>query len=102
MGEILFLSFDRDSLANHQRYSVRERGYYISRCVIPGNLLNTGTYVIGVSASIPNVAHLFFDPYAIQITVDVTGAVATQWAESRGGFLRPALDWNIECLQRHA
>ena len=95
--ELLFISFDRDELKHHQRYSVRKPGYYLSRCHIPPNLLNGGSFVIGISASVPNTCRFFWDPHAVSLTVDVTGGVATQWKETRGGYYRPALEWEIEC-----
>ncbi len=98
-GELLFQSFDRDDLARHERYIIRAPGYYVSRCHIPANLLNKGVFVVGISASASNIYRYFWDQYCVSFTVDETGGVATQWVEDRGGFFRPAPDWDIELLQ---
>ncbi len=96
--ELLFMSSDRDDIARHKWYSVREPGHYISRCHIPGNFLNTGSFVVEVSVTVPNVYRFFWDPSAIQLTVDERGAVGTQWGERRSGYFRPALQWDIDRL----
>jgi homopolymeric O-antigen transport system ATP-binding protein len=96
-GELLFISFDTDDLVRHQRHHNRNAGHYVSRCRIPANLLNNGTFVAGISASVPNAYHFFMDYSAVRFTMDTTGGVATQWAETRSGFFRPALEWEINC-----
>jgi lipopolysaccharide transport system ATP-binding protein len=98
LGELLFQSFDRDDLARHKRYAIRTPGYYVSRCLIPANVLNKGTFMVGISASVSQVQRFFWDQNSVNFTVDETGGVATQWVEDRGGFFRPALDWDIERL----
>jgi len=98
LGELLFMSFDRDDVAHHKRYAIRTPGYYVSRCHVPANLLNRGIFVVGISASVSKVCRYFWDQYCVNFTVDETGGVATQWTEDRGGFFRPAFDWDIEPL----
>jgi lipopolysaccharide transport system ATP-binding protein len=99
LGELLFQSFDRDDLARHERFIIRAPGYYVSRCHIPANLLNKGVFVVGISASASKIYKYFWDQYCVNFTVDESGGVATQWVEDRGGFFRPAPDWDIELLQ---
>jgi lipopolysaccharide transport system ATP-binding protein len=98
LGELLFTSSDRDDLARYERYLIRAPGRYVSRCHIPANLLNRGVFVVGISAAVPNVDRYFWDQYSVKFTVDGTGGVASQWAGDRGGFFRPALQWDLECL----
>jgi len=94
-GELLFVSCDVDDLANHERHHEREPGFYVSRCRIPGHLLNRGTYLVGISVSVPYVQNYFWDEHAVRFTVDETDSVGNQWAADRNGFFRPALDWEI-------
>jgi lipopolysaccharide transport system ATP-binding protein len=98
LGELLFISSDRDDLLRHERYLIRAPGYYVSRCRIPANLLNKGIYVVGISASVPNINRYFWDQHSVKFIVDSTDGVGCQWAEERGGFFCPALQWDIECL----
>ena len=95
-GEHVFTSFDTDTPEQYERFMVREPGEYISKCVIPANLLNNGRYIIGVNASAYRVKRYFQDENALIFTVDTTGAPGTQWPENRSGTIRPLLDWQIE------
>jgi lipopolysaccharide transport system ATP-binding protein len=95
-GEQIFSTFDTDSSDNFERFGVRPAGHYVSRCVIPADLLNEGRYVVGVNASSFRVRRFFQDEYALTFTVDGTGAPGMQWHEARLGPLRPRLEWQIE------
>ena len=95
-GDLLFMSFDIDDRTRHKHHPVREPGHYVSRCHIPANVLNKGVFMVGVSASVAKVRRFFFDQNSVHFTVNETGGVATQWSEDRGGFFRPALEWDIE------
>ena len=99
LGETLFISSDTDDPVRHKLYSTRRPGHYINRCHIPANLLNKGLFVVGVSATIPKVRRFFFDDQAVKFAIDETGGVGSNWIEERGGFFRPALDWDIEPLR---
>ena len=70
----------------------------MSRCHIPANVLNKGSFMVGISASVSKVQRFFFEQNSVNFTVDETGGVATQWTEDRGGFFRPALEWEIKPL----
>jgi lipopolysaccharide transport system ATP-binding protein len=96
MGEMLFISSDRDDPELYERHQLRPPGHYVSRCHIPANLLNRGSYVVGVSATSLHSGQLFADQYTLRFTVDVTDGVGTQWPWDRNGFFRPALRWDIE------
>jgi len=95
-GEYVFTSFDTDDPALFERFSVRQAGHYLSRAVIPANLLNEGRYLLAVNASAFRVKRYFQDEQALAFTVDGTGAPGKHWPEPRLGPLRPALDWKIE------
>ncbi|HEY3311120.1 MAG TPA: ABC transporter ATP-binding protein [Anaerolineales bacterium] len=99
-GEFVFTSFDVDEPALYEQHSVRQPGHYLSRCTIPGDLLNEGRYILGVNASSFGVKRYFMDENALGFTVDPSAAPGMQWAEQRQGPLRPRLEWKIETLDR--
>ncbi len=95
-GEHIFTSFDTDEPKKYERFATRPSGHFISRCEIPGDLLNDGRYVLGVNASSFRVRRYFQDEYALAFTVDATGAPGMHWLEPRLGPIRPRLDWQIQ------
>lgn len=95
-GEFIFTSFDVDDPEQFEKYSTRKEGHYISRCIIPADLLNEGRFVIGVNASIFKIKTYFHDEQALVFNVNGAGAPGTQWPEPRTGMVRPRLSWNIE------
>jgi lipopolysaccharide transport system ATP-binding protein len=99
-GESVFTSFDTDDPERFEKLTDRSAGRYISRCRIPVNMLNGGTFVLGVNASSFQIQSYFTDEHALTFTVDVTGAPGSQWAESRQGPIRPALDWEVVEAER--
>ncbi len=98
-GEYVFTSFDTDDPGLFERYGVRPAGHYVSRAVLPPDLLNEGRYVIGVNASSFGVRRYFMDENALSFNVDISGAPGTQWPEVRLGPIRPRLQWHIERLE---
>lgn len=97
-GEYVFTSFDVDDAQMYEKHSVRQTGTYVSRCTIPGDLLNEGRYIIGVNASTFGIKRYFMDENAISFSVDPSAAPGMQWAEQRNGPLRPRLNWTIETI----
>lgn len=98
-GEFVFTSFDTDDPGLFERYGVRPAGHYVSRAILPPDLLNEGRYTIGVNASSFGVRRYFMDENALSFNVDISGAPGTQWPEVRLGPIRPRLDWRIERLE---
>jgi lipopolysaccharide transport system ATP-binding protein len=94
-GEPVFTSFDTDDPGRYEQWLERSRGKLVSRCHIPANFLNGGTFVLGVNASTFQIRSFFTDEHALTFTIDPTGAPGTQWAEPRRGPVRPALDWEV-------
>ena len=94
-GEPVFVSFDTDDPHRYERLTDRGSGRYVSRCRLPGNFLNGGTYVLGVNASTFQIRSYFTDEYALTFSVDPTGAPGTHWSETRRGPVRPALEWEV-------
>jgi lipopolysaccharide transport system ATP-binding protein len=95
-GEYVFTSFDVDDAALYEKHSTRQAGHYLSRCVVPADLLNEGRYILGMNASSFGVKRYFMDENALAFNIDPAGAPGMQWAEPRQGPLRPRLDWVIE------
>ena len=95
-GEFVFTTFDTDDLDTYDEFAIRDAGTYISRCMIPKDLLNEGRYVIGINASTYRVKRYFQDERALVFSVDGIGAPGKQWPEPRMGLIRPRLDWQIE------
>jgi lipopolysaccharide transport system ATP-binding protein len=95
-GEYIFTSFDTDDPAMFERFATRPAGHFTSRCIIPGNYLNEGRFVLAVNASTFRIKRYFQDEQALTFNVDGTGAPGKQWLEPRPGSVRPALMWKIE------
>ena len=95
-GEYVYTSFDVDDAALYETHSTRQPGHYISRCTLPGDMLNEGRYIFGVNASSFGVKRYFMDENALGFTIDPSAAPGMQWAEQRQGPLRPRLDWVID------
>ena len=43
-GEFIFTSFDTDEQSKFENYGIRPEGHYVSRCTIPADYLNEGTF----------------------------------------------------------
>jgi lipopolysaccharide transport system ATP-binding protein len=97
-GEPVFTTFDTDDAGQFESWTTRPAGRYVSRCHIPANLLNGGTFVLGVNASAFRIRSFLTEERALTLTVDATGAPGSHWAEPRGGPLRPALEWDIVAM----
>jgi lipopolysaccharide transport system ATP-binding protein len=97
-GELMLTSYDMDDLDLFELHSVRRPGRYLTRCEIPGDLLNEGRFVIGLAASAYRLKPYFEEEHVLTFTVDGTGAPGGQWAERRPGLLRPRLKWQIEAI----
>jgi len=73
---------------------------YISRCKIPGNLLNAGTYYVGVALTSINPFHVnFYEPDLLFVTIhDPMVGIPTRGEGYSGpipGPVRPLLEWEL-------
>jgi lipopolysaccharide transport system ATP-binding protein len=98
-GELILFSFDMDDLGLFESSSLRRPGHYLTRCEIPGDLLNEGRFVMGLSASAYRMKPYVEEEHVLTFTVDGAGAPGGQWAEHRAGLLRPRLKWQIEAIE---
>jgi lipopolysaccharide transport system ATP-binding protein len=95
-GEFVFTSFDTDDPEKFTALTERKAGRYVSRCLIPADMLNEGRFVVGLNASVFRVKRYFQDANAVVFNVNPTGAPGMHWPETRQGVTRPRLDWKIE------
>jgi lipopolysaccharide transport system ATP-binding protein len=98
-AESVFTSFDTDDPEMFEKYTNRPEGRYVSRCIVPADMLNFGRYSLGVNASAFQIRRFFQDEDALNFNVDSTGAPGMHWPEQREGVVRPRLEWNIESLK---
>ncbi|MEW6092446.1 MAG: ABC transporter ATP-binding protein [Chloroflexota bacterium] len=95
-GDQVLTSFDTDDHVRFEKHGTRLAGHYLSRCMVPPDLLNGGRYTLGVNAGSYRVRRYFMDEQALNFNVDISGAPGMQWSETRPGILRPRLEWKIE------
>lgn len=95
-GDQVLSSFDTDDQTRFEKHGTRSAGVFISRCILPPDLLNGGRYTLGINASSYRVRRYFMDEQALTFNVDTSGAPGMQWAEPRQGILRPRFEWKID------
>ncbi len=93
-GTTVFMAMDTAATEDEGR--IREPGRYTSRCVVPGHLLNEGTYSIAARADQPNVAERLYEPAAVEFEVVKTGGAAGRDLVRWPGVTLPALEWRTE------
>lgn len=95
-GSVVFTSSD----SNDSSWEGKNRfpGIYVSRCEVPGNLLNEGQYTLTVSADIPFIETLFFEENVLSFHVEQTGGVSGRFPERWPGVICPMLPWRIELI----
>ncbi|MEP7288291.1 MAG: ABC transporter ATP-binding protein [Chloroflexota bacterium] len=92
-GIIVMEAYDSDSVF----YSgIREPGRFLSRCDIPGHLLNTGNYLIDINAGIPNLKNLVNLENVLAFNIVDTSATGANSSVERGGIIRADLIWSQE------
>jgi len=92
-GTVVFSSVDSSSAGSHEM--PRKPGHFMSRCEIPGNLLNEGFFSVTVAADIPFIEVLFFKENVVSFHVEQTGGPGTQYSEKWQGVIRPSLFWEV-------
>jgi lipopolysaccharide transport system ATP-binding protein len=93
-GTVAFTS--TDSL--HRDFDTKPVGIgtFVTRCTVPGDLLNEGPYVVRVSADVPFQQVLFVEEGAITVVVEQTGGISSRYPETLPGAVCPALQWQTE------
>jgi lipopolysaccharide transport system ATP-binding protein len=96
-GTVVFTTSDTNDTLWEGR--TRYPGAYVSRCEIPGNLLNEGKYaILNVWADIPFVKVMFIVENPLTFNIEQTGGVAGRFPERWTGVVCPALKWTITML----
>jgi lipopolysaccharide transport system ATP-binding protein len=91
-GTVVFSSTDMDTADE----MVREPGVYVSRCEVPGELLNYGQYFVSVGCDFPMVRTHFAIDQGLSFTIEQTGGAGGHLSDGRSGMLRMQLPWNVE------
>ena len=93
-GLPIFEAYDSDT----RSISQRQPGVYEAYCTIPGQLLNTGQYVLSLNAGIPNVINLAETGTILSFHIEDLGAVGSETLNKRVGLIRPELKWDQQIL----
>ncbi len=89
-GVAVLAAYDVD---NEAYMGERGPGRYISKCEIPGNLLNPGTFILSIHAGIRRVKSLVSLENVMSIEIEDIGAVGAHVGGRRIGIIRPKLEW---------
>lgn len=99
LGNPFFVS---GALTNVDQTDSNRRGRWRAACTIPGGLLNTGSFTVGVAVTVmnPGVDVAFFERGALmfQVTEDLAQTLdgpRLGYAGPMPGTLRPTLPWSI-------
>ena len=95
-GVVVFVAGDAEDRTWFNR--PRMPGRYVSRCTIPGHLLNAGTYVLNLGVDIPLGNTVVMESQALQFHVEQTDLPAhSAHGSSRApGVICLSLDWHVE------
>jgi lipopolysaccharide transport system ATP-binding protein len=98
-GQYVFVAADSDLDPDSQLK--KKKGIYRSRCVIPGNLLNTGTFYVGVAIvnALPVHAHFFEQDllfFTVQEPIEGCRTRLSCYAGPVPGPVRPLLKWELQ------
>lgn len=94
-GITVFASYDADE---SEYAGPRSPGHFVSRCTIPGHLLNPGRFVLSFAAGITGVKTLALVENVLSFDVIETGSTGSHITNERSGFIRPKLDWLKEVV----
>ena len=97
-GIHIFRTYDNDNIDNAScRASL---GVYSSRVRIPGNMLNTGTYLIDIIAGIHNIRWFLKDSVGWVFEIVQTAGPNHHYVGARPGILLPDLSWQINRISK--
>jgi len=91
-GITVFEAYDAD---DEQYSGPREPGHYVSKGMIPGDLLNSNRYILSVNAGIPGIRNLAFLEGVLAFDIEDAGAVGSHMHDRRDGIIRPRLCWEV-------
>ena len=94
LGDVVFCSGDHNFTLNES--ITRKPGIYKSRCQIPSNLLNQGSYIISLLGHIPGEKILVDEEGVLNFEVLQKTAIAGSGKQP--GIIRPDLLWLIQTM----
>ena len=92
-GVTVFESYDTDA---DIELKDRAAGTYTVTCLVPGDLLASGQYLLSLNAGIPNVQNLAFVENVLTFHITDTGSAGSEMTSVRRGLIRPRLEWSSE------
>jgi len=95
-GTVVLSSNDMDTREDDPD---RHPGVYLSRCTIPGELLNYGLYYVSVGADTPMLRSHFLLEREIGFQIEQTGGVGGHFSDGRPGLVRLPLHWDVHRVQ---
>ncbi len=101
-GTRLFMSLD--TTCDPHAEKKQKHGKYRSKCIIPGNLLNDGTFFIslGINSILTSESHVYLQNILSFMIIDPIDDVVTRGIFGRDfpGTIRPALLWDCEYISQ--
>lgn len=93
-GIILFTSTDQDLQSE-----VTTCGIYETRCRIPPNLLNVGSYIVRLNLGSPGIKELVRGQEFLQFSTHDLGSESNPRRIDGPGVIAPILEWQVQQLQ---
>jgi hypothetical protein len=91
----VFEAYDVD---NEAVVPARQPGRHVSRCVIPGNLLNPDRYVLSFNAGMPNVRNFARLDGVLVFEIEKIAGFGEYLHFRRAGIVNPRLNWEVRSL----
>jgi lipopolysaccharide transport system ATP-binding protein len=102
-GDYFFVSA---GITQENEVALNRPGRWLASCTVPGGLLNTGSFTVGVAVTTMNpglqVAFFERDALMFQVTEDIQANLDTKrmgYAGPIPGTLRPTLPWTVEMVE---
>ena len=93
-GTAVFMSSDYHA---QPAARLRPEGNYLTRCRLPGNLLNAGNYLAVIDFEIPMTRPVLSDQrVAFSIPELSVNQVGRMWASRPPGVIHPCLEWEVQ------
>lgn len=92
-GIIVFASTNHDAIGGNLPI-----GNYLTTCKIPGNLLNSGKYLVRLHAGIPNQKVIISPKDYLTFEIISSGGHGSSFQEKWPGVVSPSLNWSVKSL----
>ena len=92
-GELAFVATD------HQfQHDIHEPGFYQTKCIVPGGLLNRRGYAVGVQCDIPGERFLIHMRNFLSLVISGAGNQSSSFPEAWPGVVCPRIHWEVRTL----